>query len=126
MTPCHLIQLLLPLTDNAGRPYPDAVLTEVKNALVARFGGVTAYTQAPADGVWAADAGRPRHDRIVIVEVMASVLDAQWWSDFGRRLERDLAQREIVIRAFAIARVATSEKELPGKTFVLPGEMEER
>jgi len=38
-----LVQILLPLSDNAGRRYPDELLEHVKETLVGQFGGVTAF-----------------------------------------------------------------------------------
>jgi hypothetical protein len=101
----HLIQLLLPLTDNDGRPFPDAVLEAVKKKLVDRFGGVTAYGRAPAEGVWSRGPRERQHDDLVIVEVMAPEIDEAWWAAFKEKLETELGQEEIVIRAFGIRSV---------------------
>ena len=48
----HLVQILLPLRDNEGAPFPGDDFTRVRAELVERFGGVTAHLQAPAQGVW--------------------------------------------------------------------------
>ncbi len=48
----HLVQILLPLADNRGRPFPAAMLGDVRRELTERFGGLTAFTRAPAEGFW--------------------------------------------------------------------------
>ena len=70
----------------------------------ARFGGVTAYSRAPAEGIWR-DGDTKEKDDIVIVEVMADELDRGWWHDFRARLERRLDQDELVVRAHDIERL---------------------
>lgn len=97
----HVVQLLLPLADNQGRPFPESLLRELREELVARFGGMTAYGRAPAQGVWAHDGSRQKDD-IVVVEVMVETLDPDWWHSFRQRVERLLAQERVIVRAFAI------------------------
>ena len=48
----HLFQILLPLTDNTGQPFVREDFDNVKEELASRFQGVTAYLQAPAEGLW--------------------------------------------------------------------------
>ena len=50
--PMFVIQLLLPLTANDGGRFPQAHFAEVRTRLTTRFGGVTAYSRAPAEGTW--------------------------------------------------------------------------
>ena len=51
----YLIEILLPLTGNDGKPFPQARFAEVGGEVVERFGGLTAFTRAPAEGVWAGE-----------------------------------------------------------------------
>jgi hypothetical protein len=44
----HLVQLLLPLCDNSGNAFAETVYTSIRRELTERFGGVTAFTRAPA------------------------------------------------------------------------------
>jgi hypothetical protein len=74
----HLVQLLLPLYDNAGRAFPASQYTVVRDELTARFGGLTAYTRAPAQGLWQNEGGAPKRDDIVVYEVMTDTLDRKW------------------------------------------------
>lgn len=97
----HIIQLLLPLFDNKGQSFPDSVMQEIREELVARFGGVTAFSRTPAEGIWS-HRGRKIRDEIILVEVMAKTLDRSWWHAFRVELEAKLRQQTIVIRVFAV------------------------
>jgi len=100
----HLVQILLPLADNDGTPIPEELLAGIREELIARFGGLTAYAQAPAQGVWARDGIRQKDD-IVVVEVMVESLDENWWHDFRRCQEVLLKQESLVVRSFEIHRL---------------------
>lgn len=101
----HLVQLLLPLYDNDGRPFPTSQYASVRAGLTERFGGLTAYTRAPAEGVWNEGAGRAARDDIVVYEVMVDQLDRAWWGHFRADLERKFAQDELVARAVPVERL---------------------
>jgi hypothetical protein len=93
----YLVQLLLP----AQTPVPeknDSVFHKLKATLEDRFGGYTAFSQAPAEGSWAPEGGAAQKDDIVVVEVMTEDLDRAWWRELRLKLERDLKQEVIVIR----------------------------
>lgn len=94
----HLIQILLPLYDNAGHRYGREHFDRLRTMLLETFGGLTAYTRAPAEGLWEAPAGSEHRDEIVILEVMTPALDRTWWADLRGSLERGLQQESIVIR----------------------------
>ena len=94
----HLVQILLPLNDNAGSPFPEEILRDIHSELADRFGGLTAHSRAPAKGVWGSGAGRQKDD-IVIVEVMADSIDEIWWRTFRKPVEKLLEQSELVIRS---------------------------
>ena len=74
----YLVQLLLPVEDSLP-PSADSVLEKLKRELASRFGGFTAFTQAPAEGLWAPGSGPEERDRIIVVEVMTDSLDRRWW-----------------------------------------------
>ena len=101
----HLVQLLLPLYDNDGRAFPPAHYAAVRATLTNRFKGLTAYTRAPAQGLWSEADGPPRRDDIVVYEVMAETLDRAWWDELRRSLERRFAQEELVIRSLVMERL---------------------
>jgi hypothetical protein len=100
----HLVQLLLPLYDNAGIPFPASAYTALRAELAKQFGGLTAYSRAPAEGVWD-DAGERRRDDIVVYEVMTERLDRAWWAGLRARLEQEFAQEELVVRAQHVERL---------------------
>jgi hypothetical protein len=66
---------------------------------------VTAYTRAPAAGLWTPQPGHTTRDDIVVYEVMAHALDRAWWAAYRTALEQRFAQAELVIRAHAIERL---------------------
>jgi hypothetical protein len=99
----HLIQILLPLYDNQGNELPQMEFRRVSSELSHRFGGLTAFTRAPAEGVWKEhEAAHATHDEIVVFEVMVDDLDRTWWKDYRIDLERRFKQDEVVIRAQAM------------------------
>jgi hypothetical protein len=100
----HLVQLLLPVFDNAGAPFPASHYASVRAELTDRFGGLTAYTRAPAEGVWT-ESGRSARDDIVVYEVMVERLDRTWWAEFRSLLERRFAQDQLVVRAHPAERL---------------------
>jgi hypothetical protein len=97
----QLIQILLPLADNEGLPFPDALFRTLQAELTARFGGLTAHSRAPARGIWS-QGGKKQQDDIVILEVMTETLNHGWWRDFRRRWENNLRQELLVVRAQAM------------------------
>ena len=97
----HLVQILLPLRDNDGEAFPPERYGEVRTTLKKRFGGLTAYSRAPAEGLWT-DEGATVRDDIVVLEVMADELDPAWWQRFRQELERTFKQDTVVIRAQAL------------------------
>lgn len=98
----HLIQILLPLYDNDATPL-HRLHQEVKKELTAQFGGLTAYSRGPAEGLWMQD-GASVKDDIVVYEVMTDGLDAAWWKEYRHGLEARFAQIEVVIRAMGIVK----------------------
>jgi hypothetical protein len=92
-----LIEIFLPLYDNSGRKLPKIAFAETREELIARFGGLTAYSRAPARGFWK-EKGRTTRDEIVVFEVMAKRADKTYWRRYKRELEKRFRQEEIVIR----------------------------
>lgn len=94
----YLVQILLPLADNAGQRFTGAVYKRVRSELAERFGGITSFTRAPGEGVWK-EGGHTSHDDIVVFEVMAREIDEAWWEKYRAELERRFQQETIAIRA---------------------------
>jgi hypothetical protein len=99
VTAMHLIQLLLPLYDNDKKAMPRELFDRVREELVERFGGLTAYVRAPVSGLWQEQDGQTAHDDLVIYEVMAEQLDEDWWRRYREDLETRFAQEALVVRA---------------------------
>jgi len=94
----HLVQILLPMYDNAGNRFPSDAYAKVHSTLTQRFGGLTAYSRAPAEGLWSSGS-KIKWDDIVVVEVMVEELERHWWCDYRRQLEQLFRQDQIVLRA---------------------------
>ncbi|MBE2283885.1 MAG: hypothetical protein IAE77_10555 [Prosthecobacter sp.] len=100
----HLVQILLPLYDNAHHPLPAHLHEEVKASLTLEFGGVTAYVHAPAEGRWK-DGTRETRDEMVMYEVVTDTLDAAWWGRYRKVLTTRFQQKEIMMRALPMQRL---------------------
>jgi hypothetical protein len=94
----HVVQILLPLTDNEGKPHPREIFDNIKRDLTTRFKGLTAYSRAPAEGLWKPRKGTKRDD-IIVYEVMVPSFRLAWWKNYRMYLEKLLRQESIVIRA---------------------------
>ena len=101
----HLIEILLPLYGNDGRRFPAERFGEVRSELLDHFGGLTAFTRSPAEGLWEAADGEKMRDEVVIFEVMADWIDRSWWRGYRSTLEHRFEQDEIVIRAREVDRL---------------------
>ena len=97
--PMHLVQILLPLDDNTGRPLPREPFEATRAELIERFGGITAHSGAPAEGVWQESSGSVLLDRIVVLEVQVAELDRAFWNDYRKTLEVRFRQKAILLRA---------------------------
>jgi hypothetical protein len=97
----HLVQILLPLYDNAGKRLRQKLYDDVKGELSKKFGGLTAYTRSPAEGLWKRKSHTQRED-IIVYEVMTQVRSASWWRRYRKELESRFKQSEIIVRAQSI------------------------
>ena len=100
----HLVQILLPRADNAGKPFAREDFERVKQDLARRFEGVTAYLQAPAKGLWRGGE-QSDEDDIVIFEVMTDKIDLADWRGRRAELERRFRQDKVIIRYLPMALV---------------------
>jgi hypothetical protein len=100
----YLIQVLLPTYDNAGRAFDRSLFDTVRTELAERFGGVTAFVQSPALGLWKdRSRGRTARDRMILIEVMSERLERGWWRRYRAALERRFRQQQIVARALRVS-----------------------
>jgi hypothetical protein len=95
-----LIQVLLP----AAIPGCDATtaFATTREELVQRFKGLTAYSRAPARGVWTAPDGRTDRDDMLMVEVVTESFDRPWWRAYAAVLAERFQQETIHVRAVAV------------------------
>lgn len=100
----HLVQILLPVHDDASVAFDPDHYERLVRELTALFGGATSYMRSPADGRWH-QGGETEHDEIVVVEVMIGEIDRAWWATLRTRLMEEFRQDEIVIRAQRIERL---------------------
>jgi hypothetical protein len=98
-----LIQLLLPLDDPDGKPFPRSEFEQVERELTSQFNGFTAYPRAPATGLWKNSGAKAERDDLVVYEVVAENVDRNWWKQFRISLERRLRQERILIRSQEIS-----------------------
>lgn len=98
----HLIQLLLPLYDNDGKALPKSLFVEVRDELMQQFGGLTAHTRAPVNGLWREDDDSAVRDDLIIYEVLASELNRAWWRDYRTSLETRFRQEQVLLQAHPV------------------------
>jgi hypothetical protein len=94
-----LIQMLLPF-GSAARD--DARFRRTREELIATFGGLTAYSRAPARGEWLPPDGPREVDELVVVEIVAPEFDRTWWRGYAETLAARFEQQVIHVRAMHI------------------------
>lgn len=97
----YLFQILVPVNTEVGQGPLDQISAELKE----KFGGVTSYSRAPAEGLWEKSEAQTVKDAIVVVEVMTESKDNEWWMNYRNALEKRLSQEEIVIRVIETERI---------------------
>jgi hypothetical protein len=80
------------------------MFTDVRRELMDLFGGVTVFSQGPAQGFWQGEEGTSRDD-IVIFEIMTEAVDESWWKTRRERLEDEFRQDEVIVRVQEIQRL---------------------
>ena len=95
----YLIQLFLPLRDNAGEAFPPTMFGAVRAGLADAFGGVTAYQRAPATGLWDDGSNGIQRDDLLLFEVMSAPLDRAWWKNYAAALAERFRQESVLVRA---------------------------
>lgn len=98
----HLVEIFLPHNSNEGTPLPSDEFKRVREQLVERWGGVTAFTRTPAKGVSLLNENEREEDELIVYEVMVKRIDKLWWLSYKRDLETRFRQREILIRVTAV------------------------
>jgi hypothetical protein len=102
--PSHLVQILLPKETGKGQPIGKHWFDGFLKELTDKFGGATTFLRAPGTSLWQSGGGTEK-DSTAIVEIMAEEIDPVYWQSLRMRLEDQLCQEEIVIRAQEIVRL---------------------
>jgi len=93
-----LIELFIPLANNEGVRFPQDAFKEFEDTLTEKFGGLTSYPRAPANGIWD-DGQHSQKDELLVYEVMTNAVDMPWWEACRRNLEQRFQQEKVLIRA---------------------------
>ena len=101
----YLVQLLLPLYDNNKQPFSHLDFDAVRSELAEHYGGVTAFLQSPAEGIWKANEEEVSHDDVVMFEVMTQKLDPAWWAEYRKSLQKRFRQEEVMVRAISVQKL---------------------
>src|SRR4051794_24566541 len=101
----HLVEIFIPTTYPNRSLVTGAAFERLKDELTQKFGGVTAFTRAPADGRWRDDGGAVIADTVVIFEVMVETLDIGWWQRFKHELMEVFKQEDLMLRATHVTRI---------------------
>ena len=94
-----LVQALLPVSTDAEA---DERIRHTRRELVEAFGGITAYLQTPAQGVWTSPEGERERDAVVMVEIVTERFDRAWWQQYAATLATRFQQEAIHVRALTV------------------------
>src|ERR1044072_6537114 len=94
----YLIQIIMPKETGQGERVSKEWFESFLKELTDKFGGATSFVRSPRQGLWRTE-DEPQRDNIAIVEIMVAKLAKYSWRSLRQRLERQLSQEEIVIRA---------------------------
>ena len=81
----YLIEILLPVRDNEGRPFAARTYQALRDELIDLYGGVTSFTRAPAQGETKCGDEKVRDD-IIVLEVMTEDINRPWWASYRKKL----------------------------------------
>jgi hypothetical protein len=104
MSASYLIEILLPKETGKGELVSKEWFETFLKELTDRFGGATSFLRSQGRGLWH-DGRQTEHDTVVVIEIMTERLARDYWRSLRERLERELVQEEIVVRAQEIIRL---------------------
>lgn len=93
----HLVEILLPLRNKNGEDFPAEYYEDLAQHLTQKFGGVTSFLRAPAEGRWHGG-GATQTEDIAVMEVMTRSFDREWWTALKHELTGKFVQEELIIR----------------------------
>jgi hypothetical protein len=100
--PSYLVQILLPKETGSGQPIAESWFEGLLQELTDKFGGATSFVRAPGQGLWR-KGGEVERDNIAVIEIMTTEIDRSVCQSLRERIERELSQEEVIIRAQEIA-----------------------
>lgn len=100
--PRHLVEILLPKKTGHGEPVRWEWFESLLKELADTFGGATSFLRSPGQGLWQSG-GETESDTIAVIEVMTESIEPEYWRSLRKRLERELTQEKIIIRAQEIS-----------------------
>ena len=92
-----LVQLFVPLYDQAGKAFPENYYTKLTARLKEKFGGVTIYSRSPATGLWKQEGAKTVQDKLLIYEILSSTIDNSYWQELKVQLEKQFNQDELLV-----------------------------
>lgn len=98
MTVSYVVQILVPKKTGKAEPVSKEWFDEFLQKMTDEFGGATSYIRTAAQGLWRNGDDTERDD-IAVVELMTAKIAPEFWRSLRERLERELSQDEIIIRA---------------------------
>ncbi len=102
----YLTEILLPLADNKHKAFKSEYFVAVEKQLTEKFGGLTAFTRTPAEGLWKNNkSSKTYRDDIIIFEVLSPEFDKTWWLHYKEELKTTFQQKEIIIRVMKVRMV---------------------
>lgn len=100
----YLVEILLPKETGQRKPIEQGWFEAFLMELTETFGGATSFVRAPGQGLWRSGGATARNN-IAVIEVMTGELNPAYWQALRERLEKELSQDEIVVRAQEITRL---------------------
>jgi len=104
MSASYLVEILLPNQTGDGEPVTQEWFEGLLKKLTEKFGGATSFMRSPGQGLWRSG-GETERDSIAVIEIMTDQLEPNYWRELRERLERELSQEEIVIRAQEVTKL---------------------
>ena len=98
------LKLLQPRQTGNGEPVAMEWFEQLLAEMTWKFGGVTSFVRAPGQGLWQSG-GKVEEDNIAVIEIMTTEIDSAYWAILRKRLEQELSQEEIVVRAHETRRL---------------------
>jgi len=95
-TPTVRLEILLPVANNNGKPFPKEMFSALEQELIKNFSGLTVYSSAPITGFWKPDQ-KVLQQQLMVYELFLREFDPTYWEKMKRKLEKKFNQTEVMI-----------------------------